>query len=55
MDKDERAGLQRITKTFESVRSNIAMAWNKAMIWIDDKVVFARLNTLLTVANEAEI
>ena len=53
MDKDERAGLQRITKTFESVRSNIATAWNKAMIWIDDEVVFARLNTLLTVAKEA--
>ena len=53
LDKDERAGLQRIKKTFESVRSNIATAWNKAMIWIDDEVVFTRLNTLLTVAKEA--
>ena len=42
-----------ITETFESVRSDIATAWNKAMIWIDDEVVFARLNTLLSVAKEA--
>ena len=53
LDKDERAGLRRLTETFESVRSKIAMAWNRAMIWIDDKVVFARLNTLLTVTKEA--
>ena len=46
LDKDERAGLQRITETFESVRSDIAM------VWINDEVVFARLNTLLTVAKE---
>ena len=53
LDEDERAGLQRIMETFESVRSNIATAWNKAMIWKDDEVVFARLNTLLSVAKEA--
>ena len=53
LDKDEHVGLQLITKTFESIRSNIATAWNKAMVWIDDEVVFARLNTLLTVAREA--
>ena len=52
LDKDERVGLRRITETFKSVRSDIATAWNKAMIWIDDKVVFARLNTLLTVIKE---
>ena len=53
MDEDERDGLQRLTRTFESVRSNMATAWNKAMVWIDDEVVFARLNTLLAVAKEA--
>ena len=53
LDKVERAGLRRITENFESVRSDIATAWNKAMIWIDDKVVFARLNILLTVAKDA--
>ena len=53
LDEDERAGLQSIRETFESVRSDIATAWNKAMIWIDDEVVFARLNTLLSVAKEA--
>ena len=53
LDKDERPGLRRITETFESVHSEIATAWNRAMIWIDYKVVFARLNTLLTVIKEA--
>ena len=52
LDKDKLTGLQRITKTFESVRSDIATVWNKAMVWIDDEVVFLRLNTLLTVAKE---
>ena len=40
-------------KTFESVRSDMAKAWNNAMVWIDDEVVFARLNTLMTVAKDA--
>ena len=37
----------------ESVRSDKATAWNNAMVWIDDEVVFARLNTLMTVAKDA--
>ena len=53
LDKDEQEGLQRIMKTFESVRSDMAKAWNNAMVWIDDEVVFARLNTLMTVAKDA--
>ena len=40
-------------ETFERVSNEIAAAWNRAMIWIDDEVVFARLNTLLTVTKEA--
>ena len=40
-------------KTFESVRSDMAKAWNNAMVWIDDEVLFARLNTLMTVAKDA--
>ena len=31
----------------------MAKAWNNAMVWIDDEVVFARLNTLMTVAKDA--
>lgn len=53
LDKEERAGLLRIKETFESIQSDIATAWNRAMIWIYDEVVFARLNTLLTVTKEA--
>ena len=53
LDKDEHANLRLITETFESILNEIATAWNRAMIWIDDEVVFARLNTLLTVTKEA--
>ena len=53
LDEDERDGLRRIAETFESVRSDMATAWNKAMIWIDNELVFTRLNTLMTVAKEA--
>ena len=40
--------MRRLTETFESVRNNMAIAWNRAMLWI-----FTRLNTLMTVAKEA--
>ena len=53
LDEDERDGLRRIAETFESVRSEMATAWNKAMVHIDDEVVFTRLNTLMSVAKEA--
>ena len=53
LDEDEWDGLRRIAETFESVRSDMATAWNKAMIWIDDELVFTRLNTLMMVAKEA--
>ena len=53
LDEDERDGLRRNAETFESVRSDMATAWNKAMIWIDDELVFTRLNTLMMVAKEA--
>ena len=53
LDKDEQEGLQHIMKTFESVRSDMATAWNNAMVWIDDELVFSRLNTLMTVSRKA--
>ena len=53
LDEDERDELRRIAETFESVRSNMATAWNKAMVHVDDEVVFTRLNTLMSVAKEA--
>ena len=53
LDKDKQEGLQRITKTFESIRSSMATAWNKAMVWIDNELVFSRLNTLMLVAKDA--
>ena len=53
LDEDERVSLQRITETFESVRSNMATAWNKAMIQMDDEVVFAKLNAMLSVSKDA--
>ena len=53
LEEDERDGLRRIADTFESVRSDMATAWNKAMIWIDNELVFTRLNTLMMVAKEA--
>ena len=53
LDNDERITLQCITETFESVRSNMATAWNKAMIHIDDKVVFTKLNAMMSIAKAA--
>jgi hypothetical protein len=53
LDEDESRNLRHIAETFESVRSNTVTAWNRAMIWIDDEVVFTRLNALLTVTKEA--
>lgn len=32
LDVDERDGSRHLTETFESLRNNMAMAWNKAMI-----------------------
>ena len=49
LDNDERTTLRRIAETFESVRSNMATAWNKAMIHIDDEVVFVKLNAMMSV------
>ena len=48
LDEDER-----LTKTFESVRSDMATAWNSNMVWVDKELVFSRLNTLMTVAKDA--
>ena len=42
LDNDERTTSQRIAETFESVRRDMATAWNKAMIHIDDEVVFEK-------------
>ena len=28
-------------------------AWNDAMVWVDDELVFTEMNTLMTVAREA--
>ena len=53
LDNDERITLRRITETFESVRSNMATAWNKAMIHIDDEVVFDKLNAMMSVTKAA--
>ena len=53
LDNDDRITLRRITETFESVRSNMATAWNKAMIHIDDEVVFDKLNAMMSVAKVA--
>jgi hypothetical protein len=53
LDEDESRNLRHIAETFESVRSDTVTAWNRAMIWIDDEVVFTRLNALLTVTKEA--
>ena len=44
LDDDERIASQHITETFESIRSNMAMAWNKA---------FAILNAMMSVAKAA--
>ena len=53
LDNDERTTSQRIAETFESVRRDMATAWNKAMIHIDDEVVFDKLNAMMSVAKAA--
>ena len=53
LDNDECTTLRRITETFENVRSNMATAWNKAMIHIDDEVVFDKLNAMMSVTKVA--
>ena len=53
LDNDERTTLRCIAETFESVRSNMATAWNKAMIHIDDEVVFTKLNAMMSIAKAA--
>ena len=53
LDNDERITLRRITETFKSVRSNMVTAWNKAMIHIDDEVVFDKLNAMMSVTKAA--
>ena len=53
LDEDESRNLRHIAETFENIRSDLVTAWNRAMIWVDDEVVFAKLNALLTVTKEA--
>ena len=53
LDNDKRTTLQRIAETFESVRKDMATAWNKVMIHIDDKVVFDKLNAMMSVTKAA--
>ena len=53
LDEDKRDGLQHLTKTFESIRGHMAMAWNSAMVWVDNELIFARLNKLIAVAKDA--
>ena len=31
----------------------MATAWNSAMVWVDNELIFARLNTLMAVAKDA--
>ena len=33
--------------------ATLVTAWNRAIIWVDDEVVFTKLNALLTVTKEA--
>jgi hypothetical protein len=53
LDEDEQKGLKRLAETFENLRSHISTAWNNAMVWVDDELVFTELNTLMTVARDA--
>lgn len=53
LDEDESRNLRHIAETFENIRSDLVTAWNRAMIWVDDEVVFTKLNALLTVTKEA--
>ena len=47
LDNDERSTSRRIAETFESIRRDMATAWNKAMIHIDDEMVFDQLNAMI--------
>ena len=53
LDEDERNGLKRLAESFENLRGHMATAWNSAMVWVDNEMVFMRLNTLMVVAKDA--
>ena len=47
IDKDKRKGLKRLVETLENLRGHISTAWNNAMVWVNDELVFTKLNTLV--------
>ena len=53
LDEDEQKGLKRLVETFENLRGHMSTAWNNAMVWVDDELVFTKLNTLMAVARDA--
>ena len=53
LDKDEMEGLAQLEEAFEDLRSHMSTAWNKAMVWVEDELIFTEMNTLMTVARDA--
>ena len=53
LDKDKMEGLAQLKEAFEDLRSHISTAWNNAMVWVEDELIFTDMNTLMTVAKEA--
>ena len=53
LDEDERNGLKRLAETFKNLRGHMSTAWNSAMVWVHNELVFTRLNTLMAVAKDA--
>ena len=53
LDKDERNRLKCLAESFENPGGHMATAWNSAMVWVDNELVFTRLNMLMVVAKDA--
>ena len=46
-------GLAQLEEAFEDLRSHMSMAWNNAMVWVEDELIFTEMKTLMTVARDA--
>ena len=53
LDDDEIEGLAWLETAFDELRCHMTEAWNDAMVWVEDELVFTEMNTLMTVAREA--
>lgn len=52
LDDDKIEGLAQLEIAFEELRSHVSKAWNSAMVWVEDKLVFTEMNMLMTVARD---